>query len=242
MATRASLIWSAKAAIRTALIVFFGVIAVSVLRALLGFSQPGGAHFDWDVTFRYAFVIGAVTFIPLFVLHLVNAAQVEPALDILAEGISPSDLENPPMAGFVAMEYYGLIMNRTYVVFIAPEGLYGWMAHGPVAATNRAYFEPYQQMLREEQLTRNRKAIQKLSQLSGGFVLDRIDIASVTDSDRRKWGMGGLPHSGSVRVRLVSGKSREFILLGRVTPGRIRHKIISILGVRATSVAQAETP
>ena len=242
MATRASWKWSAKTAMRTALIVFLGVIAVSVLRAWLGFKQPGGAPFDWDVTFRYAFVIGAVTFIPFFVLHLVNAAKVEPALDILAEEISSSDLKNPPMAGFVTMEYYWLIMNRTYVVFIAPEGLYGWMAHGPVVAPNPAYFEPYEQMLHDERKTRNRKSIQKLSQLAGGFFLDRMEIESVTDSNRRKWGMGGLPHSGSIRVRMVSGKSREFVLLGRVNPGRIRHKIISILGVGATSIAQAETP
>ena len=38
------------------------------------------------------------------------------------------------------MEYYRLILNRTFVVFITPEGLYGWKAEGPASWRNHRHY------------------------------------------------------------------------------------------------------
>lgn len=237
MADPSTPISRAKAAARTATIVFFGTIAFSALRALFGPILPGKPQFDWNVTLRFSLLFGVVSFIALFVWNQATASLAQPAVDILREAISSADLVKVPMSGFVAMEYYWLALNRTYVIFIAPEGLYGWLAQGPVAAPDHAYFEPYERMLRDELFTRNHAVIQKLSLLRGGFFFGRSEIASIVDDDRKKWGMGELPHTGTIRVRLVSGESREFIVLGRTNTGRIRHKIISIMGVKASPVA-----
>jgi len=42
--------------------------------------------------------------------------------------------------------------------------------------------------------------------------------------------MGGVPHSGRIHLHLLSGKSREFILLGDPTPEDIRDRIVSGMG------------
>lgn len=150
----------------------------------------GKSNFDWNVTLRFSLFLGVVSFIALFVWNQVAVAHAQPAVDILTEGVSSADPATPPMFGFVAMEYYWLVMNRTYVIFIAPEGLYGWLAQGSVAASDRTYFEPYQRMLLDERLMRNHTAIQKLSLLPGGFFFAQSEIASIADDDRKKWGTG----------------------------------------------------
>lgn len=237
MPDRPTPIDSAKAAARIATIILIGMIGFSLLRALFSPAEPGKPHFDWSLSLRFSFLIATVSFIALFVWNQATAAHAQPAVDILAEGISSVDPTRPPMFGFIAMEYYWLVMNRTYVIFIAPEGLYGWLAQGPVTASNRTYFEPYQRMLLDEHFIRNHTAIQKLSSLPGGFFFGRSEIASVADDDRKRWGSSGLPHTGTIRVCLVSGITREFIVLGNMHTGRITHKIASIAGVRATPVA-----
>ena len=234
MQDRSTPIDNAKNAARIGTIVFFGVIGFSLLRALFSPTESGKSQFDWNVTLRFAVVSGVVSFFAVFAWIHATAARAQPAVDILTEGISAFDRSKPAMWGFVAMEYYWLVMNRTYVIFIAPEGLYGWLAHGPVAASNPTYFQPYQRMLQDERLMRNHAAIQKLSDLPGGFFFGRSEIASIADDDLKKWGMSGLPHTGNIRVRLISGVSREFIVLGNINTGRIRHKMISILGVQVS--------
>jgi hypothetical protein len=124
------------------------------------------------------------------------------------------------------MEYYGLILNRTYVVFAVQDGLYGWKAKGPVSAGRPRFYEPYQEMLDDPELMRDRGAIQDLSKLSGGFFIRSEDISYVEVTDKRKWGMGSIPHSGRIRIGLTTGRSREFILLGSVSPEAIRDRIL----------------
>jgi hypothetical protein len=131
------------------------------------------------------------------------------------------------------MEYYDLILNRTYVVFVAPEGLYGWKAEGAVTAGQPMYFAPYSEMLKDSDLMNNRRAIKKLSDLAGGFFIPRSDILSADVINRKKWGMGAIPQSGRVKIRTVSGKSREFILLGQADAAAIQQ---SILGFPASQI------
>jgi hypothetical protein len=39
--------------------------------------------------------------------------------------------------------------------------------------------------------------------------------------------MGGIPHSGRLEVKHVSGRTAEFILLGKVDGGAIRQAVLS---------------
>jgi hypothetical protein len=129
------------------------------------------------------------------------------------------------------MEYFAGILNRTFVVFVAPEGLYGWKAAGPVTNADRKFFEPLQEMAADPEMACDLPAIRKLAALRGGFFYSRAEIASVSSDDRGQWGMGGIPSSGHVHVRLVSGKRRDFILLGDAIPDEVRDRITGGLGV-----------
>jgi hypothetical protein len=130
------------------------------------------------------------------------------------------------LSGFVALECYGLILDRTFVVFIAPEGLYGWKAEGGLSTTRGMYFAPYANMLKDDELMRNHEAVRRLSRLQGGFFIPRADITSADVINKQKWGMGLVPHSGRIRIRIASGGSREFILLGSVDAKSIQQRIL----------------
>jgi hypothetical protein len=81
-------------------------------------------------------------------------------------------------------------------------------------------------MLDDPELMRNGQAVRRLSDLNGGFFIARSDIVTADVIYRQKWGMGGTLYSGRLTVRLVTGKSREFILLGSVNAEGIRQRIM----------------
>src|SRR6185437_5392135 len=87
----------AKSAARIAMIVFFGVIGLSVLRALFSPTAPEKSHFNWDVTLRFSVVVGMVSFLAIFTWMQATAARAQPAVDILTEGISVLDRSKPAM-------------------------------------------------------------------------------------------------------------------------------------------------
>ena len=177
----------------------------------------------------------AVLFAIFFALNLYRVLRSQKVYEVLAKEPSESELVKNPLTGFVAMEYYWGISNRTFLIFIAPEGLYGWQVCGPVTNANRNYFQPFQEMMDDDEFTRDQQAIEKLSRLKGGFFLQPSSISSVTANARSKWGMGRIPHSGRIHLRLTSGRSREFILLGNVDPESLRNRIATTLGVGVTS-------
>lgn len=229
MVNPANLISSARNAFRTATIIFFGVLLLSLLRALVNSMRADRAHFDWDVAFRFSLFVGFVSFLVVLAWYLMTSARAQPAIDILSREISLADRSATPLWGFLAMEYYWFVMNRIFLVFISPEGLYGWQAQGPATSANRSQLATYQRMLGDVEFMRNRTAIGDLSRLPGGFFLSRSEIASVETDDRREWGLAGIQHTGRIHVHLVSGEKREFIILGKVIPDRVRSKIVSAL-------------
>jgi len=225
----------AKNSAVTAAITALSVLAMIVLRAGLGRLFREKSHFDWIPALETSAFIGAICFAIFFALNLIAALRAEPAIKILEEEAPEQELLLQPLSGFVAMEYYWLILNRTFVTFIAPEGLYGWRAQGVVTNSDHNFFKPYEEMLEDKEFLRDRRAIEKLSWLRGGFFVERSTIASVEADSRQKWGMGGIPHSGRIHVRLLSGQSREFILLGGVDAEGIRDRIVAVLGTQVTS-------
>jgi hypothetical protein len=133
------------------------------------------------------------------------------------------------LSGFVAMEYYALFLNCTFVVFIARDGLYGWKAAGLVAAGTRPdYFQEYAKLLGDPKLMNDITAARKLAELKGGFFIPRSEITSAEIVPKQKEGMAGIYHTGRILVHLASAKKREFILLGQKIDGdRIRRLILS---------------
>ena len=129
--------------------------------------------------------------------------------------------------GFMAMEYYWLIMNRTFIVFLSADGLYGWKVHGVVSALTPRYFERYVEKLRDPDLMNDSDRIKELASDHGGFFIPRESITSAEFIRKRKWGMGGVAHSGIVNVKLSDGGLREFILLGDVNGLQIEREILS---------------
>ncbi|HSY35455.1 MAG TPA: hypothetical protein VK814_06875 [Acidobacteriaceae bacterium] len=219
---------------RSALITFSAVVAAQLAKALINDLFDGKwDKADWKFILAISGFAGGVVFIWVFVSAYVSMRAAAPADAILDRepGISTNPKE--VMSGFVGMEYYGLILNRTYLVFAAPGGLYGWKVEGPVSNARPLFYEPYQKMLDDPELIRGRGAVEDLAKLKGGFFIPDLEIASVIASDKSKWGMGGIPHSGRIRVNLTNGKWREFILLGSVNPDAIQESIVASASIRA---------
>ena len=217
---------SAKTASRSGLVVAMTIFATAVVRIVLNRVFDGHWHSDWLLVLKVSGTIGVAWFAVLFVYSYFRLRAEEPAEAILALEPSQSDLLDVPLSGFVATEYYCLILNRTFVVFITPEGLYGWKAEGPTTTSQPMYFEPYVEMLEDPELMRNGEAVRRLSRLNGGFFIPRSDIVAADVISKQKWGMGPIPHSGRVLVRMTTGKSREFVLLGNVNAGSIQQSIM----------------
>lgn len=218
---------SATIAARTAVITATAVIAAAALQVVFNGISDGRWRANWLLIFKLPGIVAVGTFCLLFLYTYFRLRSNEPAEAILShQGVSQRDEHKVALSGFVAMEYYGVILNRTFVVFIARDGLYGWKVEGPVSNASPMYFKPYADMLQDPQLMRNWEAARRLSKLKGGFFIARSDIVAADVIDRQKWGMGGIPHSGRIRIHMASGKSREFILLGSVDAGSLRQRIL----------------
>jgi hypothetical protein len=226
MARFSNLKRSLKAAALSALVIAGSILFITVVRGLIDLAFDGKFHIDWPLNLKFAGVFGLVWFIAIFAWGLIVSIRSQPVLDILDEDPEESELLKKPLNGFVAMEFFWLILNRTYVVIISYQGLYGWRACGPVTNRNLNFFQPYQDMVDDPDSMRDLGSMQKLSRLRGGFFIDRSAIATVEVNDRPKWGMGGIPEGGRIVLRLNSNKTREFILLGSVYPDSIRDKIV----------------
>jgi hypothetical protein len=225
---------SASISFRSAIIVATTTLLLAVLRLVLNWVFDRRWHANWHELFTLVGILALGWFVVTFLYTYVTLHASARADEILMQDPPPFDDGVAPLGGFVAMEFYALILNRTFVVFIAPEGLYGWKALGAVTASNSTYFQPYLEMLEDPDLTRDREAIRRLSELKGGFFIPRSEIVAVDLIYKRKWGMGAIPHSGRIRIRISSGKSREFVLLGSVSLESTRERI---LGVESPTLA-----
>jgi hypothetical protein len=216
-----------RTAARSALITFCVVVCGQVVKALVNDLFDGRWRVDWKFILVISGFAGVVVLIWTFVSGYFSLREAAPADAILDRDPSISTNPKEAMSGFVGMEYYGLIFNRTYLVFAVPYGLYGWKVEGPVSTARPQFYEPYKKMLDDPKLIRDRGAIEDLAKLKGGFFIPSSEIAYVEATDKSKWGMGGIPHSVRIRIGLTTGKWREFILLGSVSPEVIRDRILA---------------
>ena len=143
----------------------------------------------------------------------------------------------------MAMEYYGLILNRTYLVILADNKLIGIVVNGlvsveshgkgaiisnqmaikgdltnPYAYIKKSYFDKIRNLdLFGEELLKAEKS---------NFRINTNDISNATYDSRKKWGMGNYPHDGKVYLETKNGKKREFIILGNQSGGDIANWLL----------------
>lgn len=150
---------------------------------------------------------------------------------------------------FIAMQYYGLILNRTFLVLITKDSLIGIKVNGMVS------IEVPDGKKLAQQITRaivNQMAIKDdlqnpfsyikskyieniddyelldnsiLKQNKANFIIHRAEIANIYYDPQKKWGMGYYPHDGKVYIETYKGKKLEFIILGNQSG----QKIVDIL-------------
>jgi len=63
-------------------------------------------------------------------------------------------------------------------------------------------------------------------QSQASFFIPQSEIADVEFDSSPKWDMGRISHAGKLKIRLRSGKEREFILLGEADGDGIRRFIL----------------
>lgn len=121
---------------------------------------------------------------------------------------------------FVAMEYYALVLNRTFVISIDGDRLEGVQCRGLTSTAGG-----------RDALTRyinDRLAVHGDLDDPSSYIGDRRpwhyrradfaiplrDIRSAEHDPRLKWGMGYYPHDGRIHLR-TDAHARELIVLGR---------------------------
>jgi len=132
---------------------------------------------------------------------------------------------------FIAMQYYGLILNRTYRVYVTDLYLCAARVRGLLAsplAPNEEWYDPefyvHQSLASQyDQIDPTSPAF--LAQDRANFQLARHTIASITYYPK-KWGMGAVPYSGRLVLKTSANTNHEFILLGRQDAEAIRTRLL----------------
>jgi hypothetical protein len=132
-------------------------------------------------------------------------------------------------AGFVAMEYFALILNRSFLVFVTNNGLRGWKFSGPVSAGATEFYKPIEELLDDPEMVPGSPAFNDLMEGLGTFLIPYGAIKSVDFVAKTKWGMGPIRHAGILTLGLAENQKREFILLGAADGDAVRGSILSKL-------------
>ena len=144
---------------------------------------------------------------------------------------------------FAAMEYYALILNRTFKVFVTDQMLCGAKVRGVVA--NPAFVSP--QMLSPGYWTQtlaaqNYESLDVASEIflrmnSANFQIRWGQISEIEYRAGKKWGMGNVPHSGRLILYMRTGKLRELILLGDQNGNALRARLNQFMKADVVPVA-----
>ncbi len=147
------------------------------------------------------------------------------------------DLQGQPaVVSFLAMEYYSLILNRSYAVVVKKNAICGAKVFGAVGSPRNAigaylWSDPRNFISRKTLETYNAVDPESTAFLAVDKVNFQIPCASVQGvgfTSRKKMSMGGVPHSGSLFVHLTDGRKREFILLGNQTGEEVERLVLSV--------------
>jgi hypothetical protein len=142
---------------------------------------------------------------------------------------------------FVAMEYYWLILNRTFLILITDKELIGIKVHGPIGVESSDALVNLLPLTVDGDLQNpysyiNAKYIDKIKDIDlksndffrangSNFRISKPDIIETSYDKSKKWGMGYYPHGGKVYVRTRDDKKREFIILGSQSGQEIKNRL-----------------
>lgn len=157
------------------------------------------------------------------------------------------DIELTDDNHFVAMEYYYLILNRTFLVIKSKGLLIGIQGNGLVSVEGGKDIltrEITSNMAIKGDLTNSysylkNKYLEKIADLNltdgsivaankTNFLIKLSDIKSAIYNPSKKFGMGPYPHDGRVTIETYDNNKREFIILGNQSGEHIAHLITTI--------------
>ena len=147
---------------------------------------------------------------------------------------------------FIAMQYYGLILNKTLLVLLTKDLLIGIKVNGLVSvesggniiAKELAGTMAIKGDLQNPYSYVKSKFIDRvnnydlfdgsiLTQNKSNFVIKRSDIQNAFYDPKKKWGMGYYPHDGKVYVETHDGRKKEFIIMGNQSGEKIANLIMT---------------
>lgn len=170
--------------------------------------------------------------------NAVIAITTRPALSLEPdESLSAAGAESEfGSCEFIAMEYYGLILNRTYFIAAARESISGLKVGGLVVnppMARQELFNPRHYLGHADLNLFHGLLSQSRTELRSDhahFNYPWSSVAGLSFNDKPKWGMGNVPYSGRLFVALTNGRQREFILLGRQNGPDLLRQLNAIRG------------
>jgi hypothetical protein len=88
------------------------------------------------------------------------------------------------------MEYFALILNRSFLVFITDDGLRGWKFVGVVSTSSPEYYKLAEEMLDDPEMGPGSVDFNEMMSGPDTFLIRYGEIKSVEFAAKRKWGMG----------------------------------------------------
>ena len=150
--------------------------------------------------------------------------------------LHPHDMRGPRNFawGFVALEYYALVMNRVVAALVTTKHLVLVTAGGPVVASRTlSSGYPTATMYVSHRVVARYEAIdadadELIQKRRSNRRLDLSSITNVTFLGQTKWGMGTVPYSGLLLVT-AGLKLYELILLGNQDGTNIQKKLMAAI-------------
>lgn len=141
------------------------------------------------------------------------------------------------------MEYYALILNRTFLITVGSDAINGAVCRGLTSITSG---DPLAQLVTgtlavhgDLKNPRSYVSDKRLKQTNhANFSIKFSDICSVVHDPSKKWGMGYYPHDGKLLISTSTG-TREFIILGAQSGQHICASLNDAVG-RANSSFKAD--
>jgi len=137
-----------------------------------------------------------------------------------AGGPAPGDAPAVRPWRFIALTYYGLVLNRTYRVIVTERTIAGARVRGllsaPLAVGERHYDPEFYVAAKLDRRYANvdPESSAFLALDRANFQIARESIERIELIERPKWGLGGIPSPGRIVVHHAGGR-RELILVGR---------------------------
>ncbi len=139
------------------------------------------------------------------------------------------------------MEYYWLILNRTFLILLTDTKLIGIKVNGPIGAQSSDPIINLLPLAIDGDLQNpnsyiNMKYVERIKDVDllsesflridkANFIINKIDIIRTEHDRSKKWGMGNYPHDGKVYVTTQDNLRREFIILGSQSGQEISNRI-----------------